>query len=115
MSDGAQGLLGLAFLDKAHDRIDHDDRCDHCPIDDVPEHERGQGRSSKEIDEAAIEVRQEAAHWAGPRGLGKAVGSPILKAALGFSATDPVDAALGAGQALIRGKCVPVSCFEIRL
>jgi hypothetical protein len=80
-ADGFHGFLGLALLDQAQDRVDHDYREDHRGIDPVPQHDRNHGGSEQYIDQDVVKLREEARREPPARRLREAVRATLLQPA----------------------------------
>ena len=87
LADARQRLLGLALLDEADDGIDDRHREDHPGIDPLPHQRRHYRAGEQDIDEAVIEMLEEALDRPVPRRGGSRLG-PTTARRLAASAAE---------------------------
>ena len=78
--DGIQRPLGLAFLDEAEHRVDHDDAQDHRRVDPVRERGRDRRGSQQDVDQHVVELGEEPAQPPRPLYLRQAIRPEALEA-----------------------------------
>ena len=73
LTDGGQGIFGLALLDEADQGVDHHHPDDHRRVDPVLQGEGDQCRCQQNIDQDVVELAQQAYQRTAWFGLGQTV------------------------------------------
>ncbi len=77
--DGVHGLLGLAFLNEADDRVRDYHREDHRRVGHVAQRDRDHGRPQQHVDQDVVKLQYEAHERAAPRWFGQAIRAVFLE------------------------------------